>query len=122
MMKLPIMLRKTYEAQEKKLRFDLEMERRRLERKKEIEIEYTVAELRDVIGRLSKLAIVKDHRPESPEWRVIVDLDANMICRALERGNDNKMIEYIGDVFKHKVIAVLCSQNIQRPKDVLGRG
>ena len=65
-------------------------------------------DLREVVGKLTKISLT--HLDERDRWRVITELDPRMITVALERGNDEVMINYIAEEVAYKVKQVLKSQ------------
>ena len=77
-------------------------------------------DLTEVINNLIKISLARSY--EDNRWRVVIELDPDMMVLALERGNDREMIEYICDEIKYKAMREIMSCNIQRPKDLnLGR-
>ena len=119
-MQNPLMLRKNHDeilANEKRRRQEAICDLVRVHENEERELK---KDLHEVVKKLSSLAVVSD--PHDPRrWRLVVDLDGEMI-QALERGNDEGMIENIAESMKYDIIQRLKYCNFQRPGDVgLGR-
>ena len=123
-MKLPIIKRKTLVKELEKCNLSCAGEKMELKENYQKEIEFLKKDLNDIINRLTKVAVVYDeNRYPGSRWRVVVDLDARMMVTTLERGNDEYMIEYMGDSVKAIVIQKLTTMNIQRPETLrMGRG
>lgn len=121
-MKLPFISRKKHEAGIISIRENYARQRREAERQTEQRIKEITKELETVLHNLVNVSVVYDKGSTIRPWRLVLDMDAVMITSALERGNDDYMIEYIADSIKYRVMRELKSVNIQRPEDLrLGR-
>ena len=95
----------------------------RLNREHDKEKDLLKKDLNEIVKELVKVSIVYDFQTPLRMWRVVTELDADMMCRALERGNDNGFLEYIGKYVGKLVERALRSCNIQRPETLrMGRG
>lgn len=76
-------------------------------------------DLRQVIQNLSQISLVHDHARD--RWRIVLDVTRE-VAAAFERGNDERMIDYVVDsIARHLKHEIVC-YNIMRPEDVgLGR-
>ena len=121
-MRLPFILRKKHEAETISIQNNYARQRREAEIQTEQRIKEITKELEIVLHNLVNVSVVHDKGSIIHPWRLVLDIDALMITSALERGNDDYMIEYIADHIKHNVMRELKSVNIQRPEDLrLGR-
>lgn len=117
-MKFPIMLRSTHhrilsEAQTRASKTEI-----RLRKEFDGKLEFEKKDLYEVVQGLTTIALIYQDSPVGGyRWRVLTDIDPMAITMALERGDDDKMIEYIAEGIKHKIMRELKTCNIQRPDD-----
>ena len=122
-MKNPFMLRKNHEKKISELHKYRASEVNRLNREHDKEKDLLKKDLDEIVKELVKVSIVYDSQAPLRMWRVVTELDTDMMCRALERGNDNGFLEYIGKYVGKLVERALRSCNIQRPETLrMGRG
>ena len=121
-MKNFLMTRKTHEAiikekEERQRREIFRLIQEYEEKEKELQ-----KDLKEIVGNLTKIAVVSDPT-NYKKWRVVTEFDAEMMCRSLERGNDNVFIDYMGNYVGEMVSRELRSCNIQRSETFrMGRG
>jgi len=125
-MKTPIVARKTMEGRLERMHFRHQKEISDLQEKHQEEMEKMRKDLYDVIDRLTEVAIICEERKGNrydERWRLVMELEPEMIVRALERGNDDQMISWIGQYIGKMVSQKLKVCNIQRPESLrMGRG
>jgi len=107
----PLMKRKVHEKELQQLRHHqteiLREEKKRLNQDK--------ADLQAMIEKLHKIGI--SYNPDYNNFRLVLDF-SDRIVYALERGNDDRMIDYIVEEMAYKIKRELKSMNIQRPADL----
>jgi hypothetical protein len=74
-------------------------------------------ELRRVLKNMSTVNI-SYLKEACKTWRLVLDFDPRPILFALERGDDEFMIDMIGEELKHRIIRKLQSLNIRRPESL----
>ena len=125
-MKTPIVARKTMEGRLERMHFRHQREILDLQEKHQEEMEEMRKDLYDVIDRLTEVAIICEERKGNrynERWRLVVELEPGMMAKALERGNDDQMISWIGQYIGKMVSQKLKVCNIQRPESLrVGRG
>lgn len=76
-------------------------------------------DLRQVIQNLHEITLVYD--VERTRWRIVLDFSPRIV-EALERGNDERMLDYLVESLAYNIRRELKSMNIKRPADAgLGR-
>jgi hypothetical protein len=118
--KWPFVTRKRLERELREKKYQYQGNLHKQARKyKEREVELG-KELREIAKNMLSVGVVYDDKGN--RWRIVVELDAMRMSMCFERGNDNHMIEYLGDQIKYMAIREIKSCNIQRPEDFnLGR-
>ena len=111
-MKFPFLTRKQHNQEIEKTEERYRRREARLKNEHEREIDSLTKDVQDVVKRLTDNTIYHDH--EQNDWRIVTSLPPDMMARALERGNDEIMIDIIGESVKRHVVDKLIVCNIQR--------
>jgi hypothetical protein len=78
------------------------------------QVEALLCRLDPLLSKLTRLAVVSDHRDSRNIMRLVLDMEPNLIREAFMWGNDDSMIRYVSERVGHMVYRELKTANLTR--------